>query len=287
MTQNRDEEKSPTAPADIRQERAHQCLYYLRLFAAAVVVALALVAYVWQQPLPQNAIPILEYHMVATYTDDTSYEYNVPPAEFRRQMEWLKENGYTTVTLLDIMKAKKGKLTLPEKPIVLTFDDGYDNNYFELLPILREYGFKATVFMVTNNIGTEGYMTWDDLRILQNEGIEIASHTANHLPLTKVKPEKYDDEILLSKLLLEWNGIKTVFFLSYPNGQYNINLLQYLRGSEFLGAVTGDTRLLVPDKDDPFLLPRINIAHPRFGITEFRWRLTKAEFFTKLKNLGR
>ena len=258
--------------------------YFARLAAAALVALAAVALFVARQPMPPKAVPILEYHMVATYTDDVSYEYNVPPTEFRRQLEWLRDNGYTTVSLLDLMKAKKGKLTLPEKPIVLTFDDGYDDNYYELLPILREYDAKATVFMITNNIGQEGYLTWDDLRELQAAGVEIGSHTANHLPLTKVAPERYEAEIVLSKLHLEWNGIKTVFFLSYPNGKYNRAVLDYLADTEFLGAVTGDSGFNTPDAD-PFLLRRVNIPHPHFGLTEFRWRLFKAEFMTKLKTL--
>ena len=223
--------------------------------------------------------------MAATYTDDVSYEYNVPPTELRRQLQWLKDNGYQTVSLLDLMKAKKGKLTLPEKPIVLTFDDGYDDNYFELLPLLKEYGMTATIFMITNKIGTEGYLTWSDLRELNSAGFEIASHTANHLPLNKIPSAKYDDEIYLSKLLLEWNGIRTVFFLSYPNGKYNADLLRYLKEHEFLGAVTGDAGYMQLS-DDSYLMRRVNIPHPKFGIEEFRWRLWKAEFMTKLKNIN-
>ena len=99
-----------------------------------------------------------------------------------------------------------------------------------------------------------------------------------------LSPTKYDDEIYLSKLHLEWNGIKTVFFLSYPNGKYNFDLPEYLKEHEFLGAVTGENGFMQLS-DNPYLMRRINIPHPRFGLTEFRWRLWKAEFVTKLKNL--
>ena len=282
MTQNDDNKSSN--PSDTRLKKI---LYFSRLFFSAVICSILFAAYVESQPLPKFAVPVLTYHMVATYTDDSSYTYNVPPAEFRRQLEWLKANGYTTVSLLDIMKAKKGKFVMPEKPIVLTFDDGYDNNYFELLPILREYDMKATVFMITNKIGEEGYLSWDDLRTMQNNGIEIGSHTANHLPVTDFNGniDKYDEEILLSKLLLEWNGIRTVFFLSYPNGKFDDNVVKYLKESEFLGAVTGKNGFFDAEKDDVYLIPRINIPHPRFGEWELRWRIFKAEFMTKLRNV--
>lgn len=86
--------------------------------------------------------------------------------------------------MLDFMKAKRGKMELPAKPVILTFDDGYEDNYTEMLPILEEYGMKATVYVITNQIGQPGYLTWDQLRAMQVRGIEIGSHTANHDPLT-------------------------------------------------------------------------------------------------------
>ena len=235
----------------------------------------------WLALAPPAGVPILEYHMVGTAKDPSGEIYAVPPEEFRQQLDYLVENGYTTITMLEFIKAAKGKFDLPEKPIILTFDDGYKDNYTTMLPMLEERGMKATVFMVTNDIGTEGYLTWDDLRDMQNRGIEIGSHTANHLPLTSLSPKKQDEEVRLSKLIMEWNGIKTVFSFSYPNGAYDSGSPELLQKNEYLSAVTGDAGVNT-FQTNPYLMHRINILKPRFGLLEFKWRLKKAELYANL-----
>ena len=248
---------------------------------AAVILALGCLCVM---PVPEG-VPVLEYHMVnsgeVSGDDPNAVTYIVQPEDFRAQMDYLDKEGYTTITMLEFMKAKKGKLELPEKPIILTFDDGYKDNFTQALPILEEHGMKAVVYMVTNDIGLPGYLTWDDLRNMQNRGIEIGSHTANHIPLTTLSPEEREEEVKLSKLILEWNGIHTVFSLSYPNGAYDASLPELLRRNEYLTAVTGDAGLNT-FQTNPYLMQRVNIPHPRFGLLEFRYRLWKAEIFAKL-----
>ena len=253
---------------------------YIALAIAVLFVAAALFcAYVAAYP-PQG-IPILEYHMVDTHEDADSHLYNVPPDEFAAQLDYLQREGYTTITLMDFLRAKKGKQQLPDKPIILTFDDGYKDNYTVLLPMLEERGMTAVVFMATNMIGLPDYLTWDELRDMSQRGIEIGSHTANHQPLTTFTPEEQQDEVHLSKLMLEWNGLPTVFSFSYPNGMYDDTMPALLQQNEYLAAVTGDAGLNTFDTD-PYLLQRINIPHPKFGLLEFRLRLLKAQIFTKL-----
>ncbi len=243
---------------------------------------LLLACFLWLVFSPTPAgIPVLEYHEVADSVDDDAYVYNVPPEEFRQQLDYLKSQGYTTISMLDYMKAKKGKMELPAKPIILTFDDGYEDNYTTLLPILEEYGMKATVYVITNQIGQPDYLNWDQLRDMQNRGIEIGSHTANHDPLTQMDEQRREDEVHLSKLLLEWNGIHTVYTFSYPNGAFDDTMPALLEKNQYLTAVTGDAGLNT-FATNPYLMQRVNIPHPRFGLTEFKLRLWKAEVFTKL-----
>ncbi|MFC2337823.1 MAG: polysaccharide deacetylase family protein [Negativicutes bacterium] len=227
---------------------------------------------------PPEGVLILEYHKVNDWSDDS---YTVPTADFAAQLDELSARGYTTISLLDFLRAKKGKQKLPDKPVILTFDDGYLDNYTDMLPLLEARGMKATVFMVTNDIGLPGYLTWDALRDMQERGIEIGSHTANHLPLTGMPPSEAEKEVKLSKLLLEWNGIRTVFGFSYPNGSYAEYISAILKRNEYLAAVTGDPGLNTMDTD-PYLLQRINIPRPRLGLTEFRLRLFKADLCDRL-----
>lgn len=250
-----------------------------RIFgAAAVLVILTAAVFGVTATFPPEGVLILEYHKVNDWSEDS---YTVKPEDFAAQMDELRAQGYETISILDFLRAKKGKQTLPEKAVIVTLDDGYKDNYTDMLPIMESRGMKATVFMVTNDIGLPGYLTWDMLRDMQNRGIEIGSHTANHLPLTEMSPADAREEVQLSKTLLEWNGIKTIFGLSYPNGKYKDFMPQMLKESEYLAAVTGDAGLNTFETN-PYLLHRINIPRPHFGIEEFRLRIWKAKIFARL-----
>ena len=248
------------------------------LGAVAVLVILTGAVFGVTAAFPPEGVLILEYHKVNDWSEDS---YTVKPEDFAAQMDELRAQGYETISILDFLRAKKGKQTLPEKAVIVTLDDGYKDNYTDMLPIMESRGMKATVFMVTNDIGLPGYLTWDMLRDMQNRGIEIGSHTANHLPLTEMSPADAREEVQLSKTLMEWNGIKTIFGLSYPNGKYKDFMPQMLKESEYLAAVTGDAGLNTFETN-PYLLHRINIPRPHFGIEEFRLRIWKAKIFARL-----
>ena len=228
-----------------------------------------------------DGVIILEYHTVTDTPDVDSVQYNVKPSDFSAQLDYLHELGYNTITTLEYMKAVRGKLTLPENPIILTFDDGYENNYTEMLPILEAHGMKAVVYVITNEIGKPGYLNVEQLRQMQRRGVEIGSHTANHRPLIGLSRVELEHEIGDSKTFLEWNGIDTVYSLSYPNGAYEDKVVEVLKSKNYLTAVTGDAGLNVFDTD-PFKLQRVNIPQPHFGLFEFKMRLLKANLLTKL-----
>ena len=230
---------------------------------------------------PPKGFPILEYHMVTENPHPDAKPYVVPPEDFAEQLDYLAEEGYTTITPQDYARARKGKQQLPEKPIILTFDDGYEDNWRVVLPMLEERGMKAVFYMVTNSIGKPGYLTWDNLFDMERRGMEIGSHTANHLPLTTLSPEKQREELRLSKLMLEWKGMKTIYSFSYPNGSYNAGVVAMLAEEEYLTAVTGEAGLNTLETN-PYLLRRVNIPPPHFGLTEFRLRLMKADLAARL-----
>ena len=257
-----------------------------KIFLCAGIFFVAIViffAWIESQPAPEG-FPILEYHTVTETPTLDSEIYNVPPAEFSAQLDYLQENGYTTITLQDFMRAKHGKQTLPDKPIILTFDDGYEDNFTEMLPILEAHNMTAVVYVITNFIGKEGYLNFEQLAQMQRRGIEIGSHSADHIPLTKVSEHILDNQIHGSKQFLDWSELETIYTFSYPNGEYNEKLITYLKQENFLNAVTGDAGLN-NFETDPFLLKRVHIRQPRFGIEEFKFRLWKANFFGKLEKI--
>lgn len=245
----------------------------LGAFFVVVIFAVSMSCVVW----PEKGVPVLAYHMI----DDDDDTYSVSATEFEKQMQYLKENGYTAISLLEFAKAKKGKFTLPEKPIIITFDDGYANNYTTAMPIMEKYGMKGTMFMVANDIGKEDYFTVEQMKDWQAHHMEIGSHTANHVPLATLTSEQKKEEIVASKLLLEWKGLNTVFFMAYPFGSFDEESEQLLKENDYLGALTGKSGLNTADTN-PYLLHRVNVPNPKFGITEFKLRLLKANVYKRL-----
>ena len=230
---------------------------------------------------PPSGFPILEYHMVTEEPRPGAERYVVLPEDFAAQLDYLTAEGYTTITPQDYARARKGKQQLPEKPVILSFDDGYEDNHRVILPMLEERGMKAVFYVVTNDIGLPGYMTWDDLFDLERHGMEIGSHTANHIPLTTLPPEKQREELHLSKLMLEWKGLKTIYSFSYPTGAYDAGIVAMLAEEDYLTAVTGEAGLNNVETN-PYLLRRVNIPSPHFGLMEFRLRLMKADIAARL-----
>ena len=255
----------------------------MRFIGGFFLIAAIFFAFIFSLPAPEG-FPILEYHSITDNPDPRAEIYSVPPAEFSAQLDYLQENGYTTITLNDYMKARQYGDPFPEKPIVLTFDDGYADNYSEMLPILEAHGMTAVVYVITNYMGKPGYMTFEQIQDMQRRGIEIGSHGADHLPLPALTGQFLDNQIRQSKILLEWSGLEPIGSMSYPNGIYSEEIIQMLKAENYLTAVTGEVGLN-NFETDPYKLRRVHIRKPHFGILEFRWRLLKAEIFQRLKNL--
>ena len=230
-----------------------------------------------------NGFPILEYHMITANPDETSRIYSVPPEIFAEQMDFLIEHGYQTITIRDYIRASHGEIELPMNPIILTFDDGYSDNYSDLFPILKSRNMVAVIFVVSNLVGQPGYLTWDQIREMQSYGIEIGCHGANHISIENLSDESRRHEIIDSKKFLQYNGIYNVISFSYPNGKYDQKSLELIF-ENYSAAVTGDAGLN-NFSTDPILLQRTNIPLPKFESTavfEFELRLKKCSAYTFL-----
>ncbi len=161
-------------------------------------------------------IPTLMYHAVSDNTWGIS-ELFVSPAELEKQLVYLKDNGYTTITFEDF-----DNLANIEKPVLLTFDDGYEDNYTNLLPLLKKYKAKATVFVITGEIGNEHYMNAKQVKEMSDSGlVSIQSHTVTHPYLADLNEEKMETELYDSKCTLARITRKEPFVLGYPNGSYS------------------------------------------------------------------
>jgi peptidoglycan/xylan/chitin deacetylase (PgdA/CDA1 family) len=188
-------------------------------------------------------VPILMYHYVSEPppgSDIYRVDLSVAPDAFRQQMAHLRDSGYTPVDLYDLSTAIVAHTELPEKPIIITFDDGYLDNYENAFPVLQEFGFKGTFFVVTEFIdsGREGYMTWEMIEEMSRAGHRIESHSRTHPDLTTKSRDGLIWEILGSQETLTAHiGYKPRYFC-YPGGTYNDETIRILKELDFWGAVT-------------------------------------------------
>jgi peptidoglycan/xylan/chitin deacetylase (PgdA/CDA1 family) len=188
-------------------------------------------------------VPILMYHYVSVPPPDADkyrLDLSVTPAALDAQIEYLALEGYTPIRVSDLTDYFLNGTPLPPKPIVLTFDDGYLDNYENAFPILKKYKFVATFFVITQFIedGKPGYMSWNQLEEMAIEGMEIGSHTLDHPDLKGKSRAAQMNQIAGSKRMIESRIGTPVKSFCYPAGKYDGVTIDVLRSSGYLAAVT-------------------------------------------------
>ncbi|MEW5958094.1 MAG: polysaccharide deacetylase family protein [Chloroflexota bacterium] len=189
------------------------------------------------------SVPILMYHYVSTPpegADAVRRDLSVTPDQFEAHLAFLRQNGYQTVTLRDLTLALSGHVALPDRPIILTFDDGYRDNYENAFPLLRKYGDVGVFFVFTQVIDTNNvsYLTWDMVKEMHQAGMEFGSHSYRHSDLAGRDVDFLVYEILGSKEAIEERIGEPVRFFSYPSGRYDALTVQILASANFWAAVT-------------------------------------------------
>lgn len=202
-------------------------------------------------------VPILEIHDTIAIPNNP---YTISPEQLDEELSWLKSHGFHSVTLSQIYHAIYEHAPLPQRPISLTFDDGYESNFTTATPLLQKYGFVATEFMVTDFIGKQGFLTADELKQMQTSRIwDIESHTVNHANLTKLDLPNIILQVTQSRQTLESLLGTKVNYFSYPYGFYNESVLRVLMNGRYRLAVCTRHGYANPSKDGPLLLNRIAI----------------------------
>jgi peptidoglycan/xylan/chitin deacetylase (PgdA/CDA1 family) len=187
-------------------------------------------------------------------------------------MKLISDLGYTPITVEDYTQIAGNHLPLPDKPIILTFDDGFADFYFSAFPVLQEFHFPATLFLVTDNIegtskwlkpeGEEGrkMLAWSQLSEIQKAGIECGTHTATHIHLDTAKRETARNEIIRSKDTLEQKLGNLVRSMAYPYGHYTKAVCQMVSEAGY-SAACAVRNAMSHTKDNLFSLARITIYH--------------------------
>lgn len=192
----------------------------------------------------KNRVPILMYHRIADVPGDRNA---LPPEKFREQMQYLSRSGYSAITMSMLYDYYQHGKPLPPKPILLTFDDAYQDNFSTALPILCSYNMRGVVFPIANWIGRENKwenfnkaltrtMDWTELAAWRNSGMEIASHTVNHPFLTNCSPLELNEELQQSKRRLESKLGEPIDFICYPYGCFNEETIAAVKQCAYKGA---------------------------------------------------
>ena len=216
-------------------------------------------------------VPILMYHYIGGNPNPEDIgrdNLSVSPEKFDEQMEYLSKNGYTPITLDTMVAGLSGQITLPEKTLILTFDDGYMDFYLNAFPILQKYGFKSALFVPTGFMGKTAYLTWDQLDKLQGSGlVSIQAHTFNHAHLPSLSEDQIKFELIESKRALEQRYTIPVNFIAYPYGASNQAIWNLTKKAGYLGAL-GTWSSVIQSEGTIFDMPRIKIGGS-FDLNQF------------------
>ena len=192
------------------------------------------------EPDIRHDVPVLVFHKV-----DPRFEWGltrVTPAQFRSVLQTLQDLKYQTISVMDALNPEH---PLPAKPIVITFDDSYASVFEYAFPVLKEFNFTATVFVITGFTGALNewdvnlgglkfrHLSWHQVDEMNRAGFEIGSHTVHHPDLTRISKEKLQAEVAVSKKQLEDRLGEPVPLISFPFGRYNDDVIDACLKSDY------------------------------------------------------
>lgn len=191
----------------------------------------------------QVRVPILMYHFISIPppgADIYRRDLSVSPERFAEHLAYLQAEGYTSISAQTLLAAMAGQQSLPPKPVWLTFDDGYADNYSNAFPLLQQYGFRGTFALVTDPIdfNDRNYLSWPQVQEMQAAGMEFGAHTRRHMDLRDRSWAFLEEEVLASKITIETQLGQPVMFFVYPAGRYDAQTLRFVETAGFELAAT-------------------------------------------------
>jgi peptidoglycan/xylan/chitin deacetylase (PgdA/CDA1 family) len=221
-------------------------------------------------PRPGSRLPILMYHRVSDPRGSAAMRYTVSADQLRRHLEYLRDAEFQSVSLADWVAALHKREPLSGRPVALTFDDAYVDFVETALPLLQQFGFGATLFVVSGHVG--GWNTWDaglgePVRLMDwpaieraaASGIEIGAHSATHAPMTGLTPLEIVREASRARADIQRRIAQPIHAFAYPYGDSDPIVQHLVAASGFLTGVTCRFGLSALD-DRPLRLPRIEIS---------------------------
>jgi peptidoglycan/xylan/chitin deacetylase (PgdA/CDA1 family) len=219
----------------------------------------------WDGTLRRINVPILMYHYISEIpggADQYRINLTITPGVFRQHVEYMFSEGYTTISMYDLNEALLTGKPLPIKPVILTFDDGYSDHYTHALPILQEFGFTGTFFIITARADANdpNHLNWEQIREMADAGMSMESHTKDHFDL-----RGRDEDFLVYQMLgsiesLEHYTGRPSRMFSFPIGHYDGRTLEVADSLPIWRAVTTENGSL-HTTTNRLLLPRVRISN--------------------------
>jgi peptidoglycan/xylan/chitin deacetylase (PgdA/CDA1 family) len=234
-----------------------------------------------------GSVPILMLHEVSARPDPRYRKYTLTPRELEQRLDWLRANGYESVSMDDLHAARRGEGTLPSQPVAITFDDGGRDCIEHAVPALVQRRCTATFFIVAGVVGGPmrwlqaelGFelpaADWPELRAAESAGMHCEAHSVTHPRLATLTADACRDELTRSRDMLEEGLGHPVRHLAYPFGSHSAETIALARGAGYLTACTTDEALATPAHDD-LALPRVPVLGTE-TLGEFAHRVRTAQ----------
>lgn len=205
----------------------------ISIFLSSLVIFLGVFYFFWISP--KYTTPILMYHSIS-YEKGTFF---VTPENLLKQMEYIKRNGYEVITLDELARSIKDKRRLKRNKVVITLDDGYEDNFIYAYPVFKEFGFPATIFLPTDFMGRKGFLNWDEVRIMSKNRIYFGGHTKTHFYLGLAQDTgAAREEIAGPKKAIEREIGAPADYFCYPAGGFNEIVKKLVKEAGYKGACT-------------------------------------------------
>lgn len=216
------------------------------------------------------SIPILLYHQVTSNIHPDFFTYSITPKTFKLHMKIVKLLGFKSINLDQLEEYRNGKTTLPRKPILITFDDCFQESVDHAIPILGSNGYTAVFFVPTECIGGESHwlmpelgiefpiVDWRTVKFLDSNGFQIGSHTMSHPHLSEMSPDDCYKELKGSREALEDHLGHEIVHLAYPYGDFNERVQSIAAEAGYRSAYSC-IEGLAREENDPLALPRVYI----------------------------
>jgi peptidoglycan/xylan/chitin deacetylase (PgdA/CDA1 family) len=254
-----------------------------KIFLAGYLIILSLGAFYFFWLSPRYTVPILMYHNIGSEKGS----FFVSPENFTKQMEYIKKHGYQVISLDELVSSIQKKIPLKRNRVVITFDDGYRDNFQYAYPVLKKLRFSATIFLISDFVGktfsgNKEFLNWEEVVTMSKNGISFGAHTKTHFYFGGPWVEKTaQDEVVIPKKVIEEKTGLAVDYFCYPSGGFNDQVKALVIKAGYKGACSTN-RGFSRFNRDVYELKRIKVSNTD-AVKPFSFAAKLSGFYTIFK----